>query len=908
MTRKAKRFITVSLLLVFSLSLMISFCMNTYAIETETITVTLTPDDTSAAASNWYELDDAISQASSNRIINVKISAAGTYYIGKTDTAAAIRLRSNTILDLNNSTLKRYNQMGNMVQCCDYDGVTGDSEYATGYNLASNITIKNGTFDGAAGNPAGSANLLNFGHASGITLENLDIINSRGGHLVEFTGCNNVSVKSCTFEGLNSSNMSAANEALQLDICAGTTTGGQEWNGIYAKDNTPSADNTPCKNVRIENCHFFDYPSAIGNHKGVKGIYTSNVVITNNYFENTLSTKQPAIWAYNFANSTIEDNRISGNYSQGIYVSGGKSNTIDSNTVELAGESLYITVASSSYISESGGSPANMFVSNCSVLNNKFTTTGAVPTVGIYSSSHVAEFSGNTVKASKEKAVTISTNSQYSTNTKVDLIKNNTITDSHNSDSSYGLHFSAATIGSVLSNKVTSYARAIWVGSGTTATEISKNTVTSKTYDGIYVSAATVNKINSNTISNCKVDSIAVINGSTAGTVSGNTISNSGSYGIRVANSTVTTAGNNTITSSVSDGIYITGDTAKLANITGNTIKSGQKSGINCTGTAKVSKVQNNTITGNTEYGVWIKNANITVGMGQNSYSSNKLGNEKISAKVTKLAASGLPAPALGGATNTSSGVKVTWSAVKFAEKYRVFYKTSGGSWTKLGDTTSTSYVHKAAKSGTTYYYTVRPMNSNNTFSGDYDTKGVSVKFIAAPKAKLEGTNTGIKVSWPASKGAAKYRVFIKNSSGEWVKVKDTTGLSIAYTNVTAGKTYTFTVRCMDSNGKYISAFYSSGFACKFAAAPKAPTLKNSAKGVVIKWGATTGAVKYRIFYKTSKSGSWTKLADTTSTSYTHTAAKSGTTYYYTVRCISSDSTTFTSGYNTTGSYIKCKK
>lgn len=48
-------------------------------------------------------------------------------------------------------------------------------------------------------------------------------------------------------------------------------------------------------------------------------------------------------------------------------------------------------------------------------------------------------------------------------------------------------------------------------------------------------------------------------------------------------------------------------------------------------------------------------------------------------------------------------------------------------------------------------------------------------------------------------------------------------------------------------------------------------------------WGKVTGASGYYVYRKTT-SGSWTKIKTTTSTSYTDTSAKNGTTYYYTVR------------------------
>ncbi len=64
--------------------------------------------------------------------------------------------------------------------------------------------------------------------------------------------------------------------------------------------------------------------------------------------------------------------------------------------------------------------------------------------------------------------------------------------------------------------------------------------------------------------------------------------------------------------------------------------------------------------------------------------------------------------------TRGASSTKVNWNSVG-AEKYRVFRRTYGGSWTKLADTTSTSYTDNTQVRGTNYYYTVRCVNAKGT-------------------------------------------------------------------------------------------------------------------------------------------------------------------------------------------------
>ncbi len=168
----------------------------------------------------------------------------------------------------------------------------------------------------------------------------------------------------------------------------------------------------------------------------------------------------------------------------------------------------------------------------------------------------------------------------------------------------------------------------------------------------------------------------------------------------------------------------------------------------------------------------------------------------------------------------------------------------------------------------------------------------------------ITNVNGGVKLTWGKVTGAAKYRIFRKTGSGSWAKLADTTAVSYTDKTVKSGTKYSYTVRCISSDGKtFTSAYNTTGKAITYVAAPTLGTVTNVAGGVKFTWKKPVGAVKYRIFRKTG-SGSWTKLADTTSLAYTDKTAANGTTYSYTVRCISSDGKTLVSAYNTTGKKI----
>ena len=271
-----------------------------------------------------------------------------------------------------------------------------------------------------------------------------------------------------------------------------------------------------------------------------------------------------------------------------------------------------------------------------------------------------------------------------------------------------------------------------------------------------------------------------------------------------------------------------------------------------------------------------------------------------VSSTVVGAVSSNLATPKISKTENVNGGVKLTWSKVKGAEKYRVYYKGSKG-WTRMVDTTSTSYIDKDVSSGKNYTYTVRCINSSATkFTSGYDSKGTKATFIAVPKiTKAESVDGGVKISWSKSSGAEQYRVYYKGSKG-WTRMVDTTSTSYIDKDVSSGKNYTYTVRCINSSAtKFTSGYDSKGTKATFIAAPKITKAESVDGGVKISWSKSSGAEKYRVYRRGEKG--WSRLFDTTSTTFTDTNLYADTEYTYTVRCINSSANKFTSGYNSKG-------
>ncbi len=185
--------------------------------------------------------------------------------------------------------------------------------------------------------------------------------------------------------------------------------------------------------------------------------------------------------------------------------------------------------------------------------------------------------------------------------------------------------------------------------------------------------------------------------------------------------------------------------------------------------------------------------------------------------------------------------------------------------------------------------------------NSSYDGFSLKKSLLKQPVIKkFEAKSNGVKITWDAVSGAKKYRVYRKTSSG-WKTVATTSGTSITDTSIKAGEKRIYTLRCLSANGKYyVSPYDTQGRAFQRAATPKLSKPSYVKGGVKLSWGKATGAVKYRVFVKYGDK-SWTKLKDTTSTSFTHKTGKTGRKYTYTVRCISSSGKTYTSYFDTKG-------
>jgi len=105
---------------------------------------------------------------------------------------------------------------------------------------------------------------------------------------------------------------------------------------------------------------------------------------------------------------------------------------------------------------------------------------------------------------------------------------------------------------------------------------------------------------------------------------------------------------------------------------------------------------------------------------------------------------------------------------------------------------------------------------------------------------------------------------------------------------VSTNSTYTFTV----TKGRTLKAEFAK------LQTPVLSSVKSAGyNSIKLKWGSVTGAKSYNIYRATSKSGTYSKIASTSSTSYKNTGLITGKTYYYKVKavCVAGSTTTYSS-------------
>ena len=273
------------------------------------------------------------------------------------------------------------------------------------------------------------------------------------------------------------------------------------------------------------------------------------------------------------------------------------------------------------------------------------------------------------------------------------------------------------------------------------------------------------------------------------------------------------------------------------------------------------------------------------------------------------------------GATPAAGSIVVTWQAAENASTYTVYRKHTGtSSWAIIARNVSgTSYTDKSVTAGESYTYTVRGVAADGrTMSKGYDTKGVTAKVPAAVTVPANVTmknaavsGSSIVVTWQAAEGASAYVIYRKPAgTNSWAIIaRNVSGTSYTDKSVTAGESYTYTVRGVAADGRTMSKGYDTkGVTAKAPAAVTVPAnvtltaAKADSAGILVTWEAAANAQTYTVYRKLTGTNSWAIVARSVAgTAWRDINADKGISYTYTVRGVAADGRTMSKGYDAKG-------
>ena len=175
--------------------------------------------------------------------------------------------------------------------------------------------------------------------------------------------------------------------------------------------------------------------------------------------------------------------------------------------------------------------------------------------------------------------------------------------------------------------------------------------------------------------------------------------------------------------------------------------------------------------------------------------------------------------------------IKLTWSDVKNANKYRVYCATSkNGSYSVVYTSsklkTNTGKSHSVTLSnqtpGKTYFYKVQAVTTNNTGADSaLSSYAYQTCALARPAVTISQSNGYITLKWKAISKANKYEVYRSTSkSGTYSKVGTVKANTFTdKSKLTNGVTYYYKVRALMNNNSYATSAFSPLVSAKYKAA-----------------------------------------------------------------------------------------
>lgn len=237
--------------------------------------------------------------------------------------------------------------------------------------------------------------------------------------------------------------------------------------------------------------------------------------------------------------------------------------------------------------------------------------------------------------------------------------------------------------------------------------------------------------------------------------------------------------------------------------------------------------------------------------------------------------------------------VRLSWGSVTGATTYEVQTSTNAttGFTTARTDLTGTLCNITELKKATGYYFRVRAVrtfSSGEKFYSEYSNVGCGTPMDRPTLSVVQSGNSAL-LSWPASSGATGYIIYRKEGTSGSYSLLAKTGAVTSFVDasIKLGEVYYYFIYSTRPVGSY-NCFSLSSERVVFTAMPSVNlcAVQNSGKQEQrIDWDSTVaGANMYYVYSSTTMDGLYTKIGETTETTYYAKDLTPGVTYYYKVR------------------------
>ncbi|AFM43212.1 cell wall-binding protein [Desulfosporosinus acidiphilus SJ4] len=263
-----------------------------------------------------------------------------------------------------------------------------------------------------------------------------------------------------------------------------------------------------------------------------------------------------------------------------------------------------------------------------------------------------------------------------------------------------------------------------------------------------------------------------------------------------------------------------------------------------------------------------------------------------------------------------STQINLTWDPVSNATCYYVFRSTSStGTYSIVGEPTTTNYTDSGLSSGITYYYKVEALGNSGSSPDSAIVPATTTYFngaITAPtnlSATPANTNQ-IYLTWSPVSNATYYNVYRSTSAlGSFTVIGAPTTTNYTDSGLSSGITYYYKVVAVGSVGSSADSAIVPATTTVTNGALTAPTNPTatalSTNQIYLTWDLVSNATSYYVYRATSPTDTYTNIATISTTNYTDSNLSPNTTYYYKIQAAGSTGlSTYSSVVNatTTGS------